>query len=290
MIRMTAFALLFPFAGLAAPTIITDIPPISSLAAAVTDGIAAPESLITSGGDSHHHQLRPSEARKVAAADLLIWVGPAMSPWLAGAAEGLGKGQQLALIDQPNTHIRQLGPEGVDPHLWLDPENARVWLAIIAETLAEIDPDNAATYRQNATEARAVIKATTAEAQGILAKATDRPIITSHDAYGYFTDAMNLPPALSLRDASDNAPSARALRALRENIATSNAACLHPEPDDTPQSLAALDGLGLRQGNALDVLGLDYAAPGPDLYPEMLLGLARSIAECHTEAAENTED
>lgn len=289
---MAGFALL-PVAAGAEPRVVSDLPPVASLVAQVMGDLGTPELLITTGGAGHHHQLRPSEARLVANADLLIWIGPAMTPWLADAAQLLPPDSRLTLFEVPDTHLRS-GHEDddeahghghdhhiIDPHAWLDPANARLWMAAIAETLARIDPANGETYRNNAVTGSARIDAAEAEARGILSDLPARPIVIAHDSLGYFTDAMGLPPALALADHSDSAPSVRALNRLRTAIADSDAQCRHPEPGTSKRSFSSLDGLGLRDGAELDVMGVAQTG-GPDagLYPALLIGLAQAIADC----------
>lgn len=82
-----------------APRVIVDIPPIHSLTAQVMEGIGAPELLTQPGANPHGHALRPSEAQRLQEADLLIWVGPRLSPWLGAAKDEMApNAHSLALI------------------------------------------------------------------------------------------------------------------------------------------------------------------------------------------------
>lgn len=301
--------------GDAAPRVVTDLPPVGALVAQVMRGVGAPAVLLTGGGDGHHHQLRPSEARQVTHADLLVWLGPQMTPWLGTAAEALAPGQGLSLLALPGTHLHDghghhhaegadhdhAGDEaqghdegegedhpsdhgGIDPHAWLDPGNAQHWLGVIAEALAAQDPAHAEAYHANAAQGRAAIEAAMAEARSLLQGRESRRFVVSHDALGYFTEAMGLPPALALADLTDTAPSAGSLRRLRREIAGSGALCMYPEAGSDPRAFASLDGLGLQSGAPLDILGTSMGGEiGPDSYPALLVGLAQAIATCPAE-------
>ncbi|OWJ76062.1 zinc ABC transporter substrate-binding protein [Haematobacter genomosp. 1] len=102
---LTAFAA----PATAAPTVVTDIPPVHSLAAQVMEGVAEPVLLLDRGADAHDFQLRPSQARALGSADLVVWIGPEMSPWMA---RGIGKTPALALLHAPGTEVRSFGEDG----------------------------------------------------------------------------------------------------------------------------------------------------------------------------------
>ncbi len=184
------FALALP-AVAEVPRVVTDTPVVQSLVQQVMGDLGQPESLLAAGGDAHHYQLRPSQARSLQEADLLVWVGPALTPWLEQPAADLtAKGNALALLDQPGTRHRDYAGDdhdhdhdhdhdeadghdhhGIDPHAWLDPVNGAAWLAVIAETLSARDPEHAATYTANAESAAAGIAALDSELQAALAPA-----------------------------------------------------------------------------------------------------------------------
>lgn len=101
------------------PKVVTDFAPIHSLAAQVMDGVGEPELLLPQGGDPHGFQMRPSQMRSLSDADLLIWVGPALTPWLERAIEGASLGHSMALLSEAGTVLREGGHDhdhGHDDH------------------------------------------------------------------------------------------------------------------------------------------------------------------------------
>ncbi|MGB0928423.1 MAG: metal ABC transporter solute-binding protein, Zn/Mn family, partial [Pikeienuella sp.] len=84
-------ALLFVACGgaTAAPKVAVDIAPVHSLVAAVMGQTATPELLLRPGASPHGYAMAPSEARALAGADLVFWVGPALTPWLDRAIDTL---------------------------------------------------------------------------------------------------------------------------------------------------------------------------------------------------------
>ena len=64
------------------PTVVTDIPAVQSLTQQVMGTLGAPDVLLEPGADPHSYQLRPRQAYALQNADLVIWIGPELTPWL----------------------------------------------------------------------------------------------------------------------------------------------------------------------------------------------------------------
>ena len=64
------------------PKVAVDIAPVHSLVSAVMGDLGTPDLILPPDGDPHHFQLRPSQMRALSTADLVVWVGPALTPWL----------------------------------------------------------------------------------------------------------------------------------------------------------------------------------------------------------------
>lgn len=293
---------LFANAALAeTPHVVADTPAVGSLVAQVMGDLGAPGVLLTAGADAHSFQLRPAQAADLAGADLVFWVGPAFTPWLERAIEGVGlRGKAVSLLASEGMHLRNYSGDsddhdahdhdaghnhadpldGIDPHAWLDPDNARVWLDVIAAHLAGTDPEHAAAYTANATIAKARIAALDTEISATLSGLGDMPLIVFHDAYGYFADHFGLTIAGSVALGDAARPSAARIAALREVLIETGARCVFPEAQHDPALVSVvIEGTGAKIGGALDPTGslLGY---GPDLYDHLMRGLADTIADC----------
>ncbi len=169
--------------------------------------------------------------------------------------------------------------EGVDPHAWLDPENARIWVRVIAETLTAADPENGQLYADNAAAADAEIAVLHASIAQDLADMQARRFITFHDAYQYFEKRFGLESAgtVSLGDAS--APGPARLAALRSRIEDHGIDCAFAEPQyDTRLIQAAIEGSGA-EILTLDPIGAALT-PGAGLYADMLQAMTDSYRQC----------
>ena len=296
------------------PAVATDIAPVQSLVARVMDGVGGPPAvLLRPGASPHHHAMRPSDAAALSRAALVVWIGPELTPWLGEAMEALaGNARSLALLSHPVTlrlpvregllfaadegegahdhgHGHEHGHghghghgddhEGADPHVWLDPANARAWLPVIAEMLARLDPENATTYRRNAAEGAAEIAALEAAIAEQLAPLGQSGFVVAHDALQYFETRFSLFAAGAMTGVDDLPPGAARLNALRNAILTKEIGCALTEPQTgTRLTEAVFAGRAPRLGR-VDLMGAGLE-PGPALYPALLQGLAESVADC----------
>lgn len=286
------------------PRVVTDLPPVHSLVAQVMGELGTPELLVDPGADAHAFQLRPSQAAALSQAGLVVWMGPDMTPWLDRALGSIGSGvARLTLLEAEATHRQPFGAKAegegdghdhghghghdhgdgegaIDPHAWLDPSNATAWLGLIAAELGRSDPANAAAYAANAAAAAAGIVALEAEIAGLLAQVKDRPFVTFHDAYGYFTGHFGLKPAGSIALGDAASPGAARLAQLRADLGAGGALCVFPEANHDARLAAQLvEATGTRLGPPLDPEGSGLE-PGPALYGDLMRGLAQGLAEC----------
>lgn len=166
-----------------------------------------------------------------------------------------------------------------DPHAWLSPANAEIWLSLIAEQLSAVDPDNADTYVANASAAKEEMAALNAEVAETLAPVRGGSFVVFHDAYRYFEDAFDFPAsgAISLSDASD--PSPARIAEIQGRIREEGIDCILTEPQFNPGIVeTVLDGTDARTG-VIDPLGSDLK-PGAALYPQVIRNMAKTLAEC----------
>lgn len=296
------------------PDVVTDIPPVHALVSQVMGTLGTPTLLLTKGASEHDFQLRPSQALALADAELVVWIGPELTPWLDRAMNGLASAESLPLLAAAETATRAFSEDGAhmhedghahnehagedahagedgedgdaatDPHAWLDPANAKAWLGLIAARLGAADPANAATYAANAAQAQAGIDALDARVAAQFAPIKDRPIVVYHDAYGYFAAHYGLQIFGSIALGDATAPGAAKLSALQQSLASGQATCLFPEAQhDSALAAQLVEGTALRLGPPLDPVG-STLTPGADAYVTLIETLATAITGCLTEA------
>ncbi len=166
-----------------------------------------------------------------------------------------------------------------DPHAWLSPQNASVWLNVIAGQLSAADPDNAGAYFANAASARSEIEALITEISATLEPVRGGSFIVFHDAYQYFETAFDFSAsgAISIGDASD--PSPARIAEIQDRIRDEAVDCVLAEPQFNEGLVATvLDGTEANTG-IIDPLGAELE-PGPALYPQLLRNMAGTLVGC----------
>ncbi|MEZ8079947.1 zinc ABC transporter substrate-binding protein [Enterovibrio norvegicus] len=169
---------------------------------------------------------------------------------------------------------------GNDPHAWLDPENAKAWVAVIQEKLSAVDPDNASTYKNNAAEATASLNALIADTNAKVSKLGDVKFIVFHDAYQYFEKRFNViaTGAISLGDAED--PSPKRIKEIRETVQKLNVNCVFTEPQYNPGLVKnVFEGTSITTIGVMDPLGASIPE-GSKHYQALIEAMVNSLSQC----------
>ncbi|MDO6670800.1 zinc ABC transporter substrate-binding protein [Cobetia amphilecti] len=169
---------------------------------------------------------------------------------------------------------------GMNPHGWLDPMNARLWLAAIAESLAAQDPEHAATYRRNAQAGQRELETLTESLSARLAQVQGTRYIVFHDAYQYFEHRFDAPAsgAISLGDAST--PSPARVKEIQAHVARDNIQCVFREPQYNPALIESVfEGTGVKTSIVFEPLGVGLPL-GETLYPQLIEHLGQGILLC----------
>ncbi len=96
--------------------------------------------------------------------------------------------------------------EGVDPHIWLDPNRVKLQARTICEALTVLDPDGRREYEQNLDRFESELTALDAELRAILDRAPRRAFLIHHPAWGYFAQAYGLEQIAIEHDGKEPGP------------------------------------------------------------------------------------
>lgn len=284
-----------------ATKIVTSIKPLHLIAYDIAYGVSEPELLISANASPHTYALKPSDIRKIAAADLLIWFGPDLESFLTNAVKKSTNALELSALeglslrafgepsDHGETHHDEHSHDShsheghnhgmYDPHIWLGPEQAGQAAKIIAERLAEVDPAHAAIYAENYQNFAVKLQQKVADIHKQLAPVKQYGYYVFHDAYGYFEHAFGLNNLGHFTVSPDRKPGARTLIHIRSELKEGRAKCVFAEPQFKPAVIqTVVRGSGVSSGQ-LDPLGTEInAAQGS--YFQFLQSLADEYSRC----------
>lgn len=283
--------------------IVTSVKPVHSLVSAIT---GEDQKLIVSSNVSPHaYRLRPSDARAIEAADVIIWLGPSFESFLKKPLENLPQDAQvITLMEAPGLSllVRRSGAlfkdthnhdhdgdhadhadhiNTVDLHIWLDPENVSTLADFLAKRLAELDPNGAESYSKNAAQFKAKILRMADKIKAQFSAVQHKPFLLSHDATLYFERYFGLEASGSITLSPEINPGARRIRELRAHVAKlKGSVCIFSEPglrSSLPQ-LVSETGRDVHTG-LIDPVGVEIPE-GADHIQRTFLKLSRSFLDC----------
>ncbi len=297
------------------PQVTTDIPVTHSLVTRVMAGIGTPDLIVNRGASPHDYSLRPSNAASLEAADVVFWISNGLTPWLDDALNTLARNAKvIELMDakgatvlpfrdgatfETHSHRHKHDEDGhdedghdedghdedehatvnIDPHGWLDPDNGKTWLDVIATELSKIDPENTDIYFDNVSQGKTDIDAVISEIDATLATFRGTNFIVYHDAYQYFERRFDVLAAgsISMGDVSD--PSPARIAEIRQTVEELDMTCVFSEPQFNPELIATVvDGTKAR-ARVIDPLGT-HLTLGADFYLNLLRNIAQTMASC----------
>ena len=261
--------------------VLVTIKPVHALVGGVMEGVGRPRLLIEGWASPHTYALRPSDARALGQARLIFWVGEALEAFLERPLSALAaKATIVKLVEAPGMTLHGTAKPGAhDPHIWLDPDNARAIVRTAAAALSEVDPINRETYSANAARVIERIEALDDELRAALRPVIEVPYIVAHDAYQYFGRRYGLNWVGAVTLSSERQPGARRIVEVRRMIDERGVNCLLAEPRFAPAIVSSLvDDTGIRIGR-LDPLGADLTA-GPDAWFKLMRAAARALMAC----------
>jgi len=279
------------------PKVVASIKPIHALVAGVMQSVGEPQLLVKGGGSPHGYVLRPSEARALAQADLIIWIGHQLESFLEKPLATLAsESRQLELSEVLRNELLPLrtggswdvhahkdahqahAAEQLNPHLWLNPQLAKLIVAHTASELSAIDPERQKTYQRNAEHLQQRLDELDRQIRAKLAPVKDLPYVVFHDAYQYFEVAYGLNPVGSITVDPERKPGVKRLLEMRQKVKALDARCVFSEPQFEPKLVATIiEGTGARTGE-LDPVGAELE-PGVESYFQLMDILTEDLLE-----------
>lgn len=267
------FALLLSLPAMAAPLkVVTSIYPLQLIAQSVLGPRAEVTTLLANGQSPHNFAFKVSDRQKLTEADLLLWVGPQLEPYLsdiAASQPSLAMNHELA-ITTDDTHDGH--HHGNDPHLWLSVHEIEAFTRLLVAQIAELDSQDQDQLIQRAERFIRDVKAVPTSYEN-----TNKPktYAVAHRAYDHFLQSFPFAEPVVLSDSPEVSPGAKTLWRASQEL--TRGSCLIVDGSTTQRWLKAFaqrNGLVIKQ---VDLMGVTAEV---STYKELITGLADVFKSC----------
>ena len=307
--------------------VVTSIKPIHSLVSYIMEGVGSPDLIVDGYNSPHGFSLKPSHAKMLQEADIVIYVGEGLEEFLEKPLESLaqnavkfellkqsgmkklkfrernifeghddhddhGHGKKKKDDHDDHDHDKKAKKEDhdnhghddhghghgeFDPHIWLDPVNAKIIVKKVTNQLSKLDKENSSTYKSNSKKALKEIDNLIKQVKSDINK--DAKVVVFHDAYQYFEKRFDVNIIGALTVNTDVLPGAEQLAEIREVIDHEQVTCVLSEPQFNPDIVKTIaNDTNINMG-VLDPLGATLDK-GKILYFDLIKNISLSIENC----------
>ncbi|HAT1572168.1 TPA: zinc ABC transporter substrate-binding protein ZnuA [Kluyvera cryocrescens] len=287
--------------------VVTSLKPLGFIASAIADGVTETQVLLPDGASEHDYSLRPSDAKRLQNADLVVWIGPEMEAFMNKSTQSIPEAKKVTIAQLDG--VKPLLMKGADDddddhaaegehdhahaekgdahhhhgdynmHLWLSPEIARLSAVAIHDKLVELMPQSRARLDANLKDFEANLATTDKQVANELAPVKGKGYFVFHDAYGYYEKHYGLTPLGHFTVNPEIQPGAQRLHQIRTQLVEQKATCVFAEPQFRPAVVESVArGTTVRMGT-LDPLGTNIQL-SKESYPAFLTQLATQYASC----------
>ena len=169
--------------------VVTTISTFNSLVQAVGGDRVRVTNLVPVGASPEDYEPTPQDAVTLSQAKILIENGAGLEDWIAPTLKNAGSTTLRVVVESDGLRVLNK-----NPHLWMDPQNAKAYVGKIRDALAAVDPGHAREYEANATAYDAKLDALerTIAARINTIPRDRRYMIVFHNAWQYYNDRFGI--------------------------------------------------------------------------------------------------
>lgn len=247
--------------------------------------------MVPSGTEPHDWEPSTNDLKNLEKADVFIYNGADMEPWaddlLVSHSDTLrvveaSENVELRTTDGEHEHAHEHEDADhhhgdFDPHVWLDPENAKIEMEAIRDALCAADPENSTVFQSNYEKYAAELDALDAEFREKLAPLPNRTIVVAHEAFGYLCDAYGLTQVGIEGLSPDSEPDPGRMAEVIDFVREHSISTIFFEELVSPkvaEAIASETGAQAKMLSPLEGLSDEQAAAGADYFSVMHDNLA----------------
>lgn len=218
-----------------APVILTS----TTILADITHNIAGDrlqvESLLPAGTDPHSYQATPRDIARISESKLIVIHGAGYEQFMSSLLEN-ADGERTIIEASKGISPGTDAEQGIDPHMWLDPNLVIMYVGNIRDALIDLDPSGEADYRSNAETYINALKDLDAWIAGQVDQipSQKRLLVTNHEAINYFAERYGFTVVGTVVESfsSDASPSAQQMAVLIDQIKSTGAPAIFLDASD----------------------------------------------------------
>jgi len=263
---------------------VTTFTVIADMARNVAGDAAIVESITKPGAEIHNYQPTPGDILKAQDADLILWNGLNLELWFEKFFQNVSDVPEAVVSDGVQPMSIGEGPYTgkPNPHAWMSPDTALIYIDNIRDAFVEHDPANAETYRANAEAYKAEIKAAIDPIRAELAAIPEerRWLVTSEGAFSYLARDFGLKEAFIWPINADQQGTPQQVRKVIDIVRANSVPAVFSEStvSDKPARQIARE-TGAAYGGVLYVDSLSDADGPVPTYVDLLRVTSDTIAK-----------
>ncbi len=238
-------------------------------------------SLISGLDNEHTYTPKPSDVLAVRRARLLVQIGLGLETWVADLVQNadrpdlpiLTTSDGIATVPDDTGHAHEEADASHSEvrgnvHVWLDPENVKGMVGLIADGLIRVDPAHKADYLAGQAAYRVALDRLTADVARQMASLRNRKMVTYHPAWPYFARRFGFEIGGEILQKGGREPSPRQMKKLIEKMRREKIGVIVSEPQldgRLPKLLAEETG-----ARVVILSSLTGAIPGTDTYLDLM--------------------
>ena len=266
----------------AEPVVLVTIKPLAWMLRTLAPAGVDVQVLVPDGVSPHEYQLRPADALRVKNSVFLLWLGPAIEPWLAQLTNQLPASKTLALVPDALHEEEHSGHNHDhtvqhDPHIWLDPLALREQAGIVAARLVDLFPDHADQIHQQQAQFEKNMTALDAELSTLFLPVTTQGFVVYHDGYQRLVQRYHLNQRAAVWHHESIAGGVRDRAALLQLLNSGSVRCLFYEPEHGAD--AVNNWLG-KAAQSVTMVEVDPLGAADNNYADFMRGLSARMISC----------
>ena len=247
--------------------------------------------MVPSGTEPHDWEPSTNDLKNLEKADVFTYNGADMEPWaddlLVSRSDTLrvveaSENVELRTTDGEHEHAHEHEDADhhhgdFDAHVWREPENAKIEMEAIRDTLCAADPENSTVFQSNYEKYAAELDALDAEFREKLAPLPNRTIVVAHEAFGYLCDAYGLTQVGIEGLSPDSEPDPGRMAEVIDFVREHSISTIFFEELVSPkvaEAIASETGAQAKMLSPLEGLSDEQAAAGADYFSVMHDNLA----------------